>query len=47
MFDRLLFEEDSNIGPELDERFADASKAYLQITERISEGCHSRLPLED
>lgn len=47
MFEKLLFEEDSDIGPELAELFEDTGKTYLQIAERISDRCHSRLPLED
>jgi hypothetical protein len=47
MFEKLLFEEDSDIGPELAELFEDTGKTYLQIAEWISDRCHSRLPLED
>ena len=47
MFEKLLFEEVSDVGPELTELFEDTTKAYLQIAERISDYCHSRLPLED
>jgi len=42
MFEKLLFEEDSTVGPELAELFEDAGKTYLQIAERISERCRSR-----
>lgn len=39
MLQKLLFEEDSPIGPDLAELFQDIGKAYLQISERISEDC--------
>ena len=42
MFEKLLFEEVSDIGPELAELFEDTGKTYLQIAERISDRCHSR-----
>ena len=35
MFERLLFKEDWDVGPELAELFEDAGKTYLQIAERI------------
>lgn len=47
MFEKLLFEESSDIGPELAELFEETGRTYLQIAERISERCHSRLALED
>jgi hypothetical protein len=47
MFERLLFEEDSTVSPELAELFEDAGKTYLKIAERISARCHSRQPVED
>jgi len=47
MFEKLLFEEDSAMGPELAELFEDAGKTYLQIAEHISARCHSRLPIRD
>ena len=47
MFEKLLFDEDSDIGPELAELFEDTAKTYLEIAERISDRCHSRLALED
>lgn len=47
MFEKLLFEEDSAVGPELAELFRDTGKTYLQIAERISERCHSRQPIQD
>jgi hypothetical protein len=37
MFQKLLFEEDSAIGLDLAELFQDVGKAYLQISDRISE----------
>jgi hypothetical protein len=47
MFEKLLFEEDSDVGPELAELFADAGRTYLQISERISDRCESRQPAQD
>jgi len=47
MFEKLLFEEDSDIGPELAELFEDTGRTYLQIAERISDRYHSRLPFKD
>ena len=45
MFEKLLFEEDSAVGPELAELFEDAGKTYLKIAEHISERCS--LPVQD
>ena len=39
MFQKLLFEEDLPVGVDLAELFQDVGKAYLQISERISENC--------
>ena len=47
MFEKLLFEENSDVGPELAELFEDAGKTYLQIAERISDRCHSYQPAQD
>jgi hypothetical protein len=47
MFEKLLFEEDSDVGPELAELFEDAGKTYLKIAERISDRCHSHQPIQD
>jgi hypothetical protein len=47
MFEKLLFEEDSDVGPELAELFEDTGKTYLQIAERISDRCHSSEPIQD
>ena len=47
MFEKLLFEEDSHMGPELAELFQDVGKTYLQIAKNISERCHSREPIQD
>ena len=47
MFQKLLFEEDSAVGPELAELFNDVGKTYLQISERISETCLSQHSLQD
>jgi hypothetical protein len=46
-FEKLLFEEDSDVGPELAELFRDAGKTYLLIAERISARCESRQAAED
>jgi hypothetical protein len=37
MFQRLLFEEDGEVGAELADLFQDAGKNYLQMSKRISE----------
>jgi hypothetical protein len=42
MFEKLLFEEDSTVGPELAELFEDVGKTYLKLAEHISERCRSR-----
>ena len=47
MFEKLLFDEDSTVGPELAELFQDAGRTYLQIAERISERCHGHQPVQD
>jgi hypothetical protein len=47
MFEKLLFEEDSDVGPELADLFRDAGKNYLQIADRISARCESRQAAED
>ena len=47
MFEKLLFEEDSNVGPELAELFEDAGKTYLKIAEHISERCESHQTIQD
>jgi hypothetical protein len=47
MFEKLLFEENSAVGPELAELFEDTGKTYLRIAERISERCQSRQPIRD
>jgi hypothetical protein len=46
-FQKLLFEENSEVGPELAELFQDAGKTYLQIAERISSRCDARQAAED
>jgi hypothetical protein len=47
MFEKLLFEEDSTVGPELAELFEDAGKTYLKIAEQISERCETRQTIQD
>jgi hypothetical protein len=47
MFEKLLFEEDSDVGPELAELFEDAGKTYLRIAESISDRCHSSESIQD
>jgi hypothetical protein len=46
-FEKLLFEENSEVGPELAELFQDAGKSYLQIAKRISLRCDARQAAED
>ena len=46
MFEKLLFEEDSAVGPELAELFQDVGETYLKISESISER-HSHHSLQD
>jgi hypothetical protein len=46
-FEKLLFEEDTDVGPELADLFRDAGKTYLQIAERISARCESRQAAQD
>ena len=47
MFARLLFDEDSAVGPELAELFQDVGRTYLQISEQINEGYSSSRSLQD
>ena len=47
MFEKLLFEEDSAVGPELAELFQDVGDTYLKISKRISENCLSHHTLQD
>lgn len=47
MFEKLLFEEDSAMGPELAELFRETGKTYLQIAERISKSCQSHESVQD
>jgi hypothetical protein len=47
MFEKLLFEENSAVGPELAELFEDTGKTYLRIAQHINERCHSRQPIQD
>jgi hypothetical protein len=47
MFAKLLFEEDSAVGPELAELFQDVGRTYLQISKRINENCSSYRSLQD
>jgi hypothetical protein len=37
MFQRLLFEETSEVGPDLADLFSDVGKTYLRISERLNE----------
>jgi hypothetical protein len=46
-FEKLLFEENADVGPELAELFEDAGKTYLQIAKRISTRWESRQAAED
>jgi len=47
MFARLLFDEDSAVGPELAELFQDVGRTYLQISEQINEDYSSSRFLQD
>jgi hypothetical protein len=47
MFEKLLFEQDSTVGPELAELFQDVGETYLKISERISENCSTHHSLQD
>ena len=47
MFAKLLFEEDSAVGPELAELFQDIGRTYLQISKQINENCSSYRSLQD
>lgn len=47
MFEKLLFEENSDVGSDLAELFEDAGRTYLKIAERISDRCHSRESVQD
>jgi hypothetical protein len=47
MFERLLFDEDAIVSPDLAKLFQDAAKTYLQISERINETCLSQQFLQD
>ena len=47
MFEKLLFEDDSDVGPELAELFEDAGKTYLKIAEGISQRFLSHQSVQD
>jgi hypothetical protein len=47
MFEKLLFDKDAAMSPDLAELFHDAGKTYLQISERINETCLSQQSLQD
>jgi hypothetical protein len=47
MFEKLLFDENAVVSPELAELFQDAGRTYLQISERISETYLSQHSLQD
>ena len=47
MFEKLLFDEDAAVSPDLAELFHDAAKTYLQISERINETFLSQHSLQD
>ena len=47
MFARLLFDDDSAVGPELAELFQDIGRTYLQISEQINENYSSYQTLQD
>ena len=47
MFQKLLFEEDDDVGTDLAELFKDIGKTYLRISEHISESRVSEHSLQD
>ena len=47
MFQKLLFEDKSEIDLDLAELFQDVGKTYLRISERISERCLFPQAVED
>lgn len=47
MFDRLLFEQNGALGPDLADLFQDVGKTYLQISKRINENLSSHHFLSD
>jgi len=47
MFQKLLFEENGPVGLELAELFQDVAKAYLRISDQISENSVSEHFLQD
>jgi hypothetical protein len=47
MFERLLFDEDAAVSPDLADLFHDAGQTYLQIAERINETWLSQHSLQD
>ena len=47
MFEKLLFEDDSDVSLELAELFEDAGKTYLKIAEGISKRCLSHQSVQD
>jgi len=47
MFERLLFDEDAAVSPDLADLFHDAGRTYLQIAERINEAWLSQHSLQD
>ena len=47
MFQKLLFDEKSEVDLDLAELFQDVGKTYLRISERISERCLFPQAVED
>jgi hypothetical protein len=47
MFEKLLFEEDTAVGPELAELFRDVGQTYLRISEQIGDKCDSPHLIQD
>jgi len=47
MFERLLFDEDAAVSPDLADLFHDAGRTYLQISELIKETCPAQQSLQD
>ena len=47
MFQKLLFEEEADVGMDLADLFKDVGKTYLRISERINESCVAEHSLQD
>lgn len=47
MFQKLLFDHDSEVGEDLATLFGDVGKTYLRISEQINESCSSHHSFQD